>query len=205
MATRNVTTSLQTALSADSISPFFAFKLEFDSGTLYLWTGLGDQSIGGQTYTGTGAILQVSEVTETSDMEAVGAKLTLTGLDSSILSLALTEAYQGRPATIYFGVVSDLTEMTEIFSGYMDTMGIAETGNTCTIEMTIENKLTELEKVRAIRYTSAYQKNQYPGDLGMDFIEDLQDKKITWGRKSGEVPTQTNTQPTTTRISWNIS
>ncbi len=182
MATRTVTTSLATALSADSISPFFAFKLEFNSGTLYLWTGLGDQSIGGQTYTGTGAILQVSEVTETSDMEAVGAKLVLTGLDSSILSLALTETYQGRAATIYFGVVSDLTEMTEIFSGYMDTMSITETGGTCTIEMTIENKLTELEKVRPIRYTSAYQKNQYPGDLGMDFIEDLQDKRITWGR-----------------------
>ena len=40
--TRTATTALTNALAADSVEPFFAFKLEFDSGTTRIWTGMGD-------------------------------------------------------------------------------------------------------------------------------------------------------------------
>ena len=50
------------------------------------------------------------------------------------------------------------------------------------IEITIENKLIDLERARIARYTSAYQKLKFPNDKGLDFIEDLQDKNIVWGR-----------------------
>jgi hypothetical protein len=70
----------------------------------------------------------------------------------------------------------------ELFSGYMDQMNIEEAGDTATIEMAVENKLIDLERARVARFTSGYQKSVYPGDLGCDFIEDLQDKKISWGR-----------------------
>ena len=48
--------------------------------------------------------------------------------------------------------------------------------------MTVENKLIDLERVRVARFTSGYQKSVYPNDLGLDFIEDLQDKRVSWGR-----------------------
>jgi len=41
-----------------------------------------------------------------------------------------------------------------------------------------------LERARVARYSSGYQKTLYPNDLGFDFVEDLQDKKISWGRAS---------------------
>ena len=182
MANRTVTTSLATALSASTIDPFFAFDFYFSSGQLNLWTGLGDVTIGAKTYSGTGNLLEVSNIQETEDIQAAGATLILSGVPSSLLSLALTETYQGRECIIYFGVRSDTTEMTEIFSGYMDQMNIQESGETSTIELTVENKLVDLEKPRVIRYTSAYQKSKYAGDKGLDFIEDLQDKDIIWGR-----------------------
>ena len=72
----------------------------------------------------------------------------------------------------------------ELFSGYMDQMNIEEGSDTSTIEMSVENKLIDLERARVARYTSGYQKSVYPNDLGLDFIEDLQDKQIPWGRKS---------------------
>jgi hypothetical protein len=50
--------------------------------------------------------------------------------------------------------------------------------------MLVENKLIDLERARVARFTSGYQKSIYPNDKGLDFIEDLQDKKIPWGRKS---------------------
>jgi hypothetical protein len=67
----------------------------------------------------------------------------------------------------------------------MDQMNIEETGDTSTIELKVENKLIDLERARVARYTSGYQKSLYAGDLGLDFIEDLQDKPVSWGRSSG--------------------
>ena len=67
----------------------------------------------------------------------------------------------------------------------MDQMNIEETADTCTVQLTLENKLVDLERARVARFTSAYQKSLYSGDLGLDFVESLQDKEIVWGRKSG--------------------
>ena len=75
--------------------------------------------------------------------------------------------------------------LNSIFSGYMDQMNIAEASDTSSIELLVENKLIDLERARVARFTSGYQKSIYPGDLGLDFVEDLQDKNISWGRKSG--------------------
>jgi len=80
---------------------------------------------------------------------------------------------------------SQETGLTQIFSGYMDEMNIEEAPETSTIELKVENKLIDLERARTRRYTNAYQKSVYPGDLGLDFVEDLQDKKVVWGRSSG--------------------
>ena len=72
----------------------------------------------------------------------------------------------------------------------MDQMNIDEGPNTSTITLTVESKLVALERPAGTRYTSAYQKSVYPGDLGMDFIEDLQDKEIIWGRSPDKARTQ---------------
>jgi hypothetical protein len=64
----------------------------------------------------------------------------------------------------------------------MDQMNIEESADTATIEVTVENKLVDLERARVARYTSGYQKSIYPNDLGLDFVESLQDKQLPWGR-----------------------
>jgi hypothetical protein len=181
--TRTIPSVVLNALDDDVINPFFAVELLFDSpNELRLWTGVGDLSYGGHTWTGSGNLLNISEVQEASDLSVRGANITLSGMTSEVVSLAITEPYQGRVCNIYFGITSDTTALTQVFSGYMDQMNIQENPDTATIELTVENKLIDLERPRVARYTSAYQKSVYPGDLGLDFIEDLQDKEIVWGR-----------------------
>lgn len=187
---RSLTTQLNTDVAADHIAPFLAFDFEFDSGTIYLWNGVGEKTIDGKLYIGAGALLSVSEIEETSQLDARGVTLVLTSLDFSLLSIALAEPYQGRPAKVYLGVATDYSEMTEIFSGYMDKMDIDEGLESCAIRMSIENKLIELERIRSHRYTSAYQKDEYPGDKAFDFVEDLLDKKLPWGRAVDEKPSK---------------
>tara|TARA_R110000744_G_scaffold2814_2_gene11186 strand:+ start:1434 stop:2078 length:645 start_codon:yes stop_codon:yes gene_type:complete len=209
-------------LSADTVSsineavvePFFAVEMMFESNIIRMWTGVGTLVLGEESWIGSGTLLNISSIEETQDMSVKGAKISLSGIPSELLSLALTQPYQGRVCNIYFGTFSTggpsgsiLTEsgsyillqdgskidlqgnettsvFNNLFSGYMDQMNIEEGSDTSTIEMSVENKLIDLERARVARYTSGYQKSVYPNDLGLDFIEDLQDRQVPWGRKS---------------------
>ena len=167
--TRTIPSVVLNALDDDVINPFFAVELLFDSpNELRLWTGVGDLNYEGHIWTGAGNLLGISEVQEASDLSVRGATITLSGMTQDVISLALVESYQGRVCNIYFGVTSDTTALTQVFSGYMDQMNIDEAPSTATIEIKVENKLIDLERPRVARYTSAYQKSVYPGDLGMD-------------------------------------
>ena len=69
----------------------------FSSGAVYLWNGYGNLTYGGVTYAGAGKLLDISSVQESIETRANGFTATLTGLDSSLLSIALSEPYTGRP------------------------------------------------------------------------------------------------------------
>lgn len=187
---RDITTVVENALDDEVISPFFAIELNFDGGNvLRLWTGVGEATIDGNTYTGTGTLLDVSAVEETTELAVRGATLTLSGVPSEVISLAISEPYQGRVANIYFGIVSGNTysNLTQIFSGYMDEMNIDEGPDSSTIELKVENKLIDLERARVARFTSQYQKSKYPNDKGFDFVESIQLKETLWGTSGNSV------------------
>ena len=204
---RDVTQTTLDLLDDSVIYPFFAVELQFDGGNvLRLWTGTGTLVFQEVEWVGTGSLLAIDTIEETSEIAAKGATLSLSGVPSEVISLALTEPYQGRQAKIYFGTFSRgvllqedaayillqdgskitledrKTELTEIFAGYMDQMNIDEGPETSTISLTVENKLIDLEKARTARFTNAYQKYLYPNDRGLEFVEDLQTKELFWGR-----------------------
>ena len=72
----------------------------------------------------------------------------------------------------------------QAFKGLMDTMQIAESGVSARITLTLENRLILLERARTLRFTSEDQKTLFPGDLGLDFIDDIQDRTIEWGKST---------------------
>lgn len=177
----------------------------FDSGTVCLWTGLGDLDWNGQTWTGAGDILGVSFARETTEMSADGASVTLTGIKSALIALALTEDYQDRPILIRLALLSAdpigdfssdfssdfyrplasgnvMADPIVLFAGRMDVMEIEEGGDTARFTISAENRLVDLRRVRERRFTPEDQKLTYPGDLGLDFIPVLQDAEIVWGR-----------------------
>lgn len=190
---RDLPTDFITELTSDVVYPFFAVELDFASGPLYFWTGYGDLLIDGITYIGVGNLVSISSVEETTEIEARGATITMTGIPSSFLSLALQEPYQGRECNIYFGLSlsneSSTRYLIEIFSGELDQMNISESADSATIAVTVENALIRLERPTIRRFTSEDQKSRFPSDTGLRFVAGLQDKEIFWGRKAS---TKTN-------------
>jgi hypothetical protein len=181
---RDITTPVSDALDDAVIYPFFAVDMDFDTAPLYVWTGYGDLAIGGKTYIGVGSLISISSIQETTEMDAKGASLSMSGIPSSFLSLALSEPYQGRECRIYFGVTDSPSDYVEVFSGELDQMMIEENADTCTVQVTAENILIKLERPVVRRFSHEDQKARYPSDLGFQFVAALQDKDIVWGRKS---------------------
>ena len=180
---RIVPSSILTALSQPEVQPFYAVEFSFDSGTLRFWSGYGDRVIQGQTYTGTGSLLSISGMEEAADMSAKSSTVSMSGIPGELVSLALQESYQNRPCRILFGVVNS-TDIVESFAGFMDKMSIEDSGDTATITMSIESKWVKLDRLIARRYTSESQKSRYATDTFFDFVADLQDKEVVWGRAS---------------------
>jgi hypothetical protein len=192
---RTVPASLLTALSQPEVQPFYAVELLFDDdddtrydeggysgeNAIRLWTGYGDKTVNVETYTGSGNLLAISGLEEANDLSAKNITLTLTGIASSIVSLALSEPYQRRLCRVYFGT-GDTTAI-EVFSGFMNTMSIEDSGETSTITLTVESKLVRLEKASNRRYTHENHVSRHAGDTFFSYVADLQDKDVVWGRE----------------------
>ena len=168
--------------ATDSFTGFLAVELEFDSGTLRVWNGYGDLTIDSNVYTGGGTLIGVSAIEEAAEIGAKGVSMSLTGISSSILTTALTENYQYRIANIYVGAITSGTVSSyKVLSGRMDVMTIAEEGETCTITLTAESRLIDLERPRLRRWTSEDQKALDANDKGFEFVNSLQEASIKWG------------------------
>lgn len=165
-----------------SFTGFVAVELLFDSGAVRLWNGYGDIVINAATYAGAGQFLNISSVEENAEIGAKGISIALSGISSTIMSYALNENYQYRIVNVYVGSLSGGTASSyKAFSGRMDVMTIQEDGETCSISLTAESRLIDLERPRVRRWTSEDQKALYPGDLGFDFVNSLQEAEIQWG------------------------
>jgi hypothetical protein len=179
---RDISVSLTNSLDDGVVYPFFAVDLDFSSGPLYVWSGYGDLTIGSKTYLGAGQLLSISLVEESTEIEAKGASITMSGVPSDFLSLALAEPYQGRECRIYFGMTNSPSDYAEVFSGELDQMNVSEESSTATISITVENVLIKLERPVVRRFTDQDQRSRFPNDKGLEFVVSLQDKEIFWGK-----------------------
>lgn len=177
---RSIDASIITAMAADTFSPLFLFEVYFDSGNLFLWNGYGEITLDGRTYTGASTLLTVGETRETTSIEARGQTVSLTGIPSSLVALALAEPYQGRKCISRIGYEGG-SAVAILFSGKLDQMNIEEGGGTVSITVTIESDLAVLDRTVPRYYTSASQKSRYPNDKAFNFVTNLGNRPLNWG------------------------
>lgn len=179
-----MSTGFQTEIEAAQLSPCWLVKADFTSGTVALWSGIGEITHEGQVYTGAGKLMGISSIKETQNLEAVGVSVTLSGLPSDLISIALNENYRGRSVIIYMGAISTTGVLytIQLFGGTMDVMELSTDGQTASISVQCESDLIRLREPVNKFYTPEDQKVNYPTDKGFDFVPALQDKEITWGQ-----------------------
>ncbi len=189
---RSITTAFNNAITSSVVKPIVGVELEFSDGTLRMWNGYGNLTMtaGGssKTFTGAGDMLGMSEIEESDTLSMSGVTLTLAGIKSSLISTALSANYTNRKGAIYLGLFNTsnnvVADVYTLFKGNMDVLNISEGMETTVIQLKLESRLVTFEKPANRMYTFEDQKIDFPNDLGFEFIPDLQDKEIIWGKKT---------------------
>jgi len=189
MATRQgLDSSIVNALSEENVFPFIAVKGFFDSGNILVWSGIDDITIDSETYTGAGTLLAVSGFEETKEMKTNGITVSLSGMDETVLSYALSENFQNRKLIVHFGFLdggtNEVKGVMNAFTGRMTSMNISDDTTGSTVTVNAENRLIDLEKASMLRYNKESQKFVAGGttDTAFNRVLKLADQEVLWGR-----------------------
>ena len=182
---RQMTQAVIDALRADNVPMLALVELQFKKQTVRCCNAGYSFEYGGHTWIGLGNCGGISAVSEGEQLEMYGLTLSLSGVPPELVAVALSSGYQGRPATIWLAPLDQeyrlLNDPVIVFRGRMDTMPV-DIGKEATIQLTIESKLVDWERPRERRYNHADQVSEYPDDKGFEFVAQMAEKELVWGR-----------------------
>jgi hypothetical protein len=166
---------------------FLAADFNFSSGHIYLWTGIGDLTIGANTYIGMGELARVSPTTERLGFSVERKSFQLAGemVDPAIVSEADIDASFGRSVVEYFGFLHPtartLLDTPEInWEGEMSNIRRVD-GALPMIEVNADHKSINLERSDGWRNTHQHQQLFYAGDNGFNLMPTTAATEVLWG------------------------
>lgn len=181
---RNADSALLAAVAGPHVPYLFFVQLDFSTPLRVCSAGY-DIAWNGYTWLGMGTLGGLEPIEEQATLEAIGVRLTLTGIPAEMVAITLAEQYQGRPCQIWFAPLRDDMQLVvapvRLFSGRMDTMD-TEVGETATITLSAESRMVSWDKPRTRRYNNEDQQSRYPGDRGFEFVAQMVEKNLLWGR-----------------------
>ena len=181
--TRFVDTANQTAAAQTAVRMFVAVSLDFSSGFVRAHDGMGTITFGGYDYLGIGRFGGIEPVTEEVNLIARPLRLTLSGIDTTLLNSALTEVYQNRACVVYVGFVTEDNALVgtpeTVWEGKMDQMTVSFGEGSGAIDLNCEHRLRRAPRIA--RYTDADQNLAYAGDRFFDLIGKIPGFRGTWG------------------------
>ena len=194
---RNVTMAMLNALSAPVVRAAFLVNIQFANETIYCWSGLGPLVWNGNTYSGIGDFGSVSNIPETSTVEAQSVTLTLGGIPSTFLGEVIQNSQLFNTAQVWLacfdGTGALVPSPTLMYQGLTDEPTIMDDGKTFTVTISLENVLVDLNRSVERYYTDVDQRTYLAPiltrlglpsstvDTGGQYVVGIQNQIIYWG------------------------
>lgn len=170
----------QTELEKPVTRVVYFVELQLSTGTQRISTFNQPITWGGNTWSGFGQLVNMSQVQEEEGSEAKNINLTIVAAESSWLALAIgpVEEYRGRPVKIYMCPLDTSFQLVgtpvQVWRGTMDTVvvSIDENGEGG-VNVKCETSAFSLKRRPVFRVNAAQQKQKYSTDTGFDYLTDL--------------------------------
>ena len=193
---RTLSAGMVTAAAAEDGDLLHLVSLAFSGGTLFLTTAPHDVVFSGDTYVAVGGHLGFDVVPESGDLTGQGVRITLDGVDQTVISPLLAQNYIGRRARVYQAHMDSsgvlVADPVLLFEGLLNTsFRVAEsrdpdTGGTVVVTTTIVSPLVSFRQQRGIRMTLASHQHHFPADTIMRHISTISSRQVFWGKSGGK-------------------
>ena len=189
---RTLTAGMKTAAAAEDGDLLHLISLAFSGGTLFLTTAPHDVVFSGDTYVAVGGHLGFELVQESSDLTGQGVRVTLDGVDQTVISPLLAQNYIGRTAKVYQAHMDSagvlVVDPVLLFEGLLNSsFRVSESrdpegSGTVVVTTTIVSPLVSFRQRRGIRMTLASHQHHFSADTIMRHISTISARKVYWGR-----------------------
>ena len=184
--TRWTSSAHQTAAEAQSVVAVTFVDLDIVGDRLRLNDSNLNLDWGGFSWLGVGTYGGMDGIDESQDLIAQPVKLTLSGVDTSLISDAMTTQYQGRDVTIHVAPLNPdtlqfLDTPEEAWSGFMDVMTIEADHGIGRITIACEHWLRV--DPAASRYTDEQQQALFASDRFFQFTHQISGFVGKWGSR----------------------
>jgi hypothetical protein len=163
---------------------------DFPSGLWGFWSGFGTLTFQGVTYVGAGALLDLSNLQESTELAS--RKLTLklraipdTALTPDVLATIEAEQYHQRPVTLMTAYLNPdtgaLVSVEVVMRGIVDRMLHREDPD-AVLECSVETRTRDITKTGVRKRTVEDQKRIDPTDTGFRHIATVHTETIRFGR-----------------------
>ena len=167
-------------------------SLQFSGGTQFLTTAPHDVVFSGDTYVAVGGHLGFDTVQESGDLTGQGVRVTLDGVDQTIISPLLAQNYIGRTAKVYQAHMDSsgvlVVDPVLLFEGLLNSsFRVTESrdpdaGGTVVVTTTVVSPLVSFRQQRGIRATLASHQHHFSGDTFFKHISTISARKVFWGK-----------------------
>ena len=187
--TRNLTSSIKTALATNDIRPVHLLTIGFSTPvnltdcSFPLTSSVSGSSV---TYNPSDFIVGISDFTEEIDVTKSSVALSLSGADQTFISTVLNENVTNDEVTIYRGLLdtnnSLIADPFLLYKGNVENFVINETETTSVVNLTVVSHWADFEKKNGRKTNNTSQQRFFSTDLGMDFASQTV-LDIKWGRE----------------------
>jgi hypothetical protein len=194
---------MQAALCQPVLRCVLFVSLQFADNTIYVWSGIGPRAWNDNTYQGVGTLGSISTISEDSTVEAKGVVFELSGIPASLVSEVLWETrllYTAQAWLALFDAGGNLiADPVLSYQGKMDQPTISDDGQTCSISISCENVLADMNRACYRRYTNDDQQIDLAAtltrlglpsttvDTGFRWVAGLQETITFWGRMPSSI------------------
>jgi hypothetical protein len=184
--------TIKAALGGRTVRASFLVLFDFVTEPMYIWTGAGSIDTGGHTWKGLGNFGSITGLEQAINGEAPETTFTLSGIDSTIVSVARDEfesEAKDRLAKVllqFHNYEDDrplelFDEPYAIWAGRIQTARFELQGPAKrTISVAAESLFSLRSRPNFSQYTDSDQRSRFSGDRGFEFVTSLTNKVVTW-------------------------
>jgi len=174
-----------TELSEPDVRIGYFLSIGFDT-PLYLSSLRHDKDWDSKTWLGNGMFHGADSIDEDQDLGVDELSVFLSGVDSTILSAFMNYSEADVVGQIYLVFFDEnwavVADPYLLFEGLLDEVEISEEADDTSIEVSFQNRLSQLDRASDIRWNHNNQIDRFAGDLGFDYVQALVDYDGYWGK-----------------------